>query len=130
MIVLDASALLEVLMNRPAADEILDRIFRAGESLHVPHILDVEILQVLRRYSCSGDLDPTRGEQAVQDLLDFPLNRYPHEPLLPRAWELRHNLTAYDAVYVALAEALDAPLLTRDAKLSSASGHAATITLV
>ncbi|MFQ5743421.1 MAG: type II toxin-antitoxin system VapC family toxin [Acidobacteriota bacterium] len=127
MIVLDASALLEVLLNRPPAEEILDRISGAGESLHVPHILDVEVLQVLRRYSLTGDLDPARGEEAVQDLLDFRLNRYPHEPLLPRVWELRHNLTAYDAVYVALAEALDAPLLTRDAKLASATGHAATI---
>ncbi len=130
MIVLDASALLEVLLNRPAAGAILDRISGEGESLHVPHILDVEVLQVLRRFSLSGNLDPTRGEEAVKDLLDFPLNRYPHEPLLARAWELRHNLTAYDAVYVALAEALDAPLITRDGKLASATGHAATISLL
>ncbi len=130
MIVLDASALLEVLLNRPAADAILERIAAPGESVHAPHLLDVEVLQVLRRYSSTGEMDPTRGEEAVQDLLDFPLTRYPHEPLLARAWELRDNLTAYDAVYVALAEALDAPLISRDRKLAAAAGHTATVFLV
>lgn len=130
MIVLDASALLEVLLNRPAAESILDRISGEDETLHAPHLLDVEVLQVLRRYSQSGDLDPERGDEAVNDLMDFPIVRYAHEPLLARAWELRHTMTAYDAVYVALAEALDADLITRDRRLASAKGHSATVSLV
>jgi len=130
LIVLDASAVLEVLLNRASAEGILARILSEGESLHAPHLLDVEVLQVLRRYSLAREIDPERGEEALQDFLDFPVQRYPHEPLLSRSWELRHNLTAYDAVYVALAEALKAPLLTRDRRLAASKGHTATISLI
>ena len=130
MIVVDASALLEVLLNTPAGTLIARRLFAEDETLHAPHLLDVEVAQVLRRYALAGDLDPDRGLQALEDLADFPLTRYPHDLFLPRIWELRHNVTAYDAVYIALAETLAAPLVTRDARLASAARRYAQIELV
>ena len=130
MIVVDASALLEVLLNTSAGSRVARRLFTQNETLHTPHLLDLEIAQVLRRYARTGELNPTRGLQALEDLADFPLTRYPHDLLLPRIWELRHNITAYDAAYVALAEALAAPLLTRDAAFASAPGHHAQIELI
>jgi predicted nucleic acid-binding protein len=129
MIVIDASALLEVLLRSPAAGGVEKWLFDPGQTLHAPHLLDVEVAQVIRRYAANGEIDSDRGRAAVADLADFPLHRYPHDLLLPRIWELRNNLTAYDAVYVALAEALDAPLLTRDRRLASAAGHDARIRL-
>jgi predicted nucleic acid-binding protein len=125
MIVVDASALLEVLLRTPSAGAIEERLFATGQSLHAPHLIDVEVTQVLRRYVNSGAIEPARGEAALMDLADFPIHRYPHDMLLRRIWSLRHNLTAYDAAYVALAEALDRPLLTRDHRLASAPGHEA-----
>ena len=124
MIVVDASALLESLLRTPAAEAIDERLFRAGQTLHAPHLIDVEVAQVVRRYAAVGDIDQERGRAALSDLDDFPLRRYPHGFLLPRMWALRHNLTAYDAAYVALTEALDAPLLTRDRRLAAAAGQA------
>ena len=129
MIVVDASALLEALLGTPAAGAVRARLFAPRETLHAPHLLDVEVAQVLRRYAAAGEIAPERGRAALADLGDLPLSRYPHEVLLPRVWELRNNLTAYDAVYVALAEALDAPLLTRDRRLAAAAGHRARIEL-
>ena len=85
---------------------------------------------MIRRYANSGEIEGERGREALADLADFPVRRYPHDLLLPRVWELRLNLTAYDAVYVALAEALDAELLTRDRRLVAAAGHQAWIILV
>jgi len=123
LIVVDASAVLEVLLQTPAATRVSQRMFAPGETLHAPHLLDVEIAQVLRRYARSGAISSDRGAEALEDLADLPLNRYPHFILLPRIWQLRHNLTAYDAAYLALAEALDAPLLTRDRALASARGR-------
>ena len=84
----------------------------------------------MRRYAAQGEIDARRGVQALSDLAAFPLRRYPHDLLLPRVWSLRHNLTAYDATYIALAEALDAPLLTRDERLAAAPGHSAQVLLV
>jgi len=130
MIVVDASALLEVLLRTPAAQAVEGRLFDPGETLHTPHLLDVEVAQVISRYAAKGEIDGERGGAALDDLAIFPLHRYPHDLLLPRVWELRNNLTAYDAVYVALAEALEAPLLTRDRRLAAAAGHCATIELV
>jgi predicted nucleic acid-binding protein len=130
MIVTDASALLEVLLWTPAAAAVEERLFDPGQTLHAPHLIDIEVAQVLRRYAASGQIEPGRCRDAVTDLSDFPLHRYPHDVLVPRVWELRHNLTAYDAVYVALAEALDALLLTRDRRLAAAPGHRAQIDLV
>ena len=130
MIVVDASALLEVLLRTPVAVAVEDRLLAPGETLHAPHLLDVEIAQVIRRYAANGEIDGERGRLALDDLADFPLQRYPHDLLLRRIWSLRHNLTAYDAVYVALAEALDAPLLTRDRRIAAAAGHRARVELV
>lgn len=130
MIVVDASALLEVLLNTPAGTLVARRLFAEDETLHAPHLLDVEVAQVLRRYALAGDLDPDRGLQALEDLADFPLTRYPHDLFLPRIWELRHNVTAYDAAYIALAETLAAPLVTRDARLATAARRYAQIELI
>ena len=102
---------------------------RRWPDAHAPHLLDVEVAQVIRRYAPNGEIDSDRGRAALADLADFPLHRYPHDFLLSRVWDLRNNLTAYDAVYIALAEALDAPLLTRDRRLAAAAGHHAQITL-
>jgi predicted nucleic acid-binding protein len=130
LIVVDASALLEVLLRTPAAKTIEARLFVPNQTLHAPHLLDVEVAQVIRRYAANGDIDGERGRTALADLADFPLQRYPHIWLLPRVWGLRHNITGYDAAYVALAEALDAVLLTRDKILAVAGGHHARIELV
>jgi predicted nucleic acid-binding protein len=123
LIVVDASAVLEVLLQTPAAARVSSRIFGVGETLHAPHLLDLEIAQVLRRYVRSGVISAHRGSEALTDLADLPLNRYPHVVLLPRIWQFRHNVTAYDAAYLALAEALDAPLVTRDRALASAGAR-------
>lgn len=130
MIVVDASAILEVLLITQAAQSIEDRIFSTTETLHAPHLLDLEVAQVLRRYCASEQMTPERGYQALSDLADFHIIRYPHDLFLYRIWELRHNVTAYDAAYLALAESLSAPLLTRDARLAAAPGHQARIELV
>ena len=126
----DASAMLEVLLNTPAGERIAERLFRRGETLHAPHLLDLEVAQVLRRYTVSGDLESQRGKQALEDLVDLPLSRYPHDVFLSRIWELRDNLTAYDAAYVALAEVLEAPIVTRDRALASPRIHRATVELI
>ena len=130
MIVLDASAVLEFLLRSRVGFEIEKRVFSPRETLHAPHLLDLEVAQVLRRYCASGEMDSERGKEAIEDLKDLPINRYPHNIFLHRVWELRHNMTAYDAVYIALAETLSAPLLTRDAHLASAPGHEALIELI
>jgi predicted nucleic acid-binding protein len=127
MIVVDASALVEVLLRTPAAEVVEKRLFDVREALHAPHLLDIEVAQVIRRYAATGEIDEERCGVALVDLGDFPLRRYPHGFLSPRVWELRNNLTAYDAVYVALAEALDAPLVTRDRRLAAATGHHARV---
>jgi len=127
VIVLDASAAIEWLLQSPAGVRIDKRIFSVSQSLHAPHLLDVEVAQVLRRYVREKTISEQRGEEALEDLGDLSLNRYPHDFLLPRVWKLRATLTAYDAVYIALAEVLDAPLLTCDNKIAFASGHNASI---
>ncbi|KPF97402.1 twitching motility protein PilT [Rhodopseudomonas sp. AAP120] len=117
-------------MRTPAARALEDRLFTQPETLHAPHLLDVEVAHVLRRYAAIGEIDGERGRAALVDFADTPVQRYPHEVLLPRIWQLRHNLTAYDAAYVALAEALDVPLLTRDKRLAAAAGHHARVEIV
>ena len=130
MIVADASVILEVLLRTDDAPRVEARLFAPLESLHAPHLLDVEVAQVLRRYAARGELVPTRGWAALELLSRFPITRYPHAPLLPRIWALRANLTAYDAAYVALAEGLGATLLTRDERVASAPGHRARVEVV
>lgn len=129
MIVVDASAVLELLLGGPAAAGSALRIAPPGESLHAPHLLDLEVAQVLRRYHRTGALDEARGSAALRDLLDLEIHRYAHDLFLPRIWELRDHVTAYDAAYLALAEALGAPLLTLDERLARARGHRARVEL-
>jgi len=129
VIVLDASAALDWLLQTSAGQRIEQRIYSRNESLHAPHLLDLEVGQVLRRLVREGAVSRQRADQAIEDLLDLRITRYPHFVLLPRIWQLRHNLSAYDAAYVVLAEKLGARLFTRDARLASASGHTATIEL-
>jgi predicted nucleic acid-binding protein len=127
VIVLDASVVLEVLLHTPVGRRVASRILDERRSLHAPHVLDLEVTQVLRRYERAGDLSLSRARAALDDLAGFALRRYPHDLLLRRIWELRANLTAYDAAYVALAEHLGAVLLTRDGRLAAAPGHRASV---
>jgi predicted nucleic acid-binding protein len=127
VIVPDASAILEVLLQTSAGAPLTGRLLNPEASLHVPHLVDLEVSQVLRRFVLRGDLDPQRAQQALDDHLALPLERYSHDLLVPRIWQLRTNLTAYDAAYVALAEALGATLLTRDARILRAPGHHAKV---
>ncbi len=113
----------------PDAEPIRERVESPGESVHVPHLLDVEVLNVLRRQTLRGILARERGATALQDLENIKMTRYSHAPLLRRIWDLRGNVTAYDAAYIALAEALDAPLVTRDTRLAQAPGNCATVEL-
>lgn len=130
MIVLDASALVELLLGTKRGRSIADRIADPGAGLHAPHLADVEIAQVLRRYVREGDLEADSAAAALEDLRSLDIERHAHEPLLDRVWALRENLTAYDAVYVALAEALDTTLLTCDARLARAPGISRRVELV
>lgn len=109
----------------PPAGGVEARVLTPEESLHVPHLIDLEVLQILRRYVLHEELEADRALEALQDFADLPLERYPHESFAQRIWELRHNLTAYDGAYVALAEVLGAPLLTADGPLARSSGHRA-----
>ena len=127
MIVLDASAAIEWLLQTIAGRQIERRIYSGQESLHAPYLLDLEVAQVLRRLERNGAISPSRADEAVRDFSDLRVSRYPHHILLPRIWELRLNLSAYDAAYVALAELLEAPILTRDARIGSAAGHSARV---
>jgi predicted nucleic acid-binding protein len=130
LIVLDASAAIEWLLQTPRGLRVDRRIFATSESLHAPHLLDVELTQALRRYVTVHGLSVSRAEEALQDLMDLRVQRYPHTPFLRRIWALRNNLTSYDALYVALAEALGAMLLTCDAKLAAAPGHRARVEVI
>ncbi len=129
MIVLDASAVIEWLTRTPTGAKIDQRIAPPTESLHAPHLLDLEVAQVLRRFVRDKTITEHRAKELLDDLADLRLRRYPHDLLLPRVWELRATLSAYDAVYVALAELLDAPLLSCDRRIASASGHHANVEL-
>jgi predicted nucleic acid-binding protein len=130
VIVVDASAIVDILLRVPSADAIAYRLFHSDDTLHAPHLLDLEVTQVLRRHEARRQAEPARCREALDDLARVALFRHPHDMLLPRIWELRNNLTAYDAAYVALAEMLDAPLLTRDQRLVGSTGHYARIDLV
>ncbi len=129
MIVLDASAAVDWLLQTVVGQRIEDRIYSRGESLHAPHLLDLEVAQVLRRLARELAVPPRRADQAIEDLLSLRVTRYPHFVFLPHIWRLRHNFSAYDAAYLALAEKLGATLITRDARLASASGRAVSIEL-
>jgi predicted nucleic acid-binding protein len=130
VIVVDASAALEVLRQTTAAQRIEARLFAPGETLHAPHLIDLEVVHVLRRYEARRLIDAQRGQEASDDLTAWPLTRYAHDLFLARIWALQHNLTAYDAAYEALAETLQVTLVTCDTRLAASAGHRATIAFV
>ncbi len=121
MLVVDASCLCEVVIGAPGADQIRERL-AAEVDQAAPHVVDVEVFGVIRREHLRGRLDPTAAAQAVEDLQAWPGERHGHRFLLGRAWELRDTVRGWDAMYVALAEALDATLLTADRRLAAATG--------
>lgn len=130
MIVVDASFGVEVVRRTPAGAAGLRRLFGEPRPYHVPHLFDLEIAHVLRRMVLAGETTPARGRAALDALVLLPLQRHAHTHLLERVWELRENVTAYDAVYVALAESLGATLLTADARLARAPGVRAEVEVI
>ena len=125
MLVVDASALTELLLGRTAGERVAVHLAEHRFDVHAPHLVDVEVLAALRRVVAAGAASAARAQEAFADLLDLPVERYPHDVLAPRIWELRENFSAYDAAYVALAEAVgDEPvaLLTADVRLARAVG--------
>ena len=129
-VVLDASAAIEFLLNTDAGGRVAARLLGDSEAVSVPHLIDLEIAQVLRRYVSRGVLSGERGSLALGHWRDFDVDRYPHEPFLARIWDLRANVSAYDAVYVALAETLSTVLVTGDRRLVRAPGVGTRIELV
>ncbi|MFT4100901.1 MAG: type II toxin-antitoxin system VapC family toxin [Burkholderiaceae bacterium] len=130
MIVLDASALVELILGSAAGHRVATRIADPAVGLHIPHLTDVEVAQVLRRYAAAGDIDDAAAANALADFRALDVQRHAHEPLLDRIWALRRNVTAYDAAYVALAEALDAVLLTCDGRLARGVRTTARVELI
>ena len=130
MIVLDASVALELILTTPDGTRAAARLREIEEPLQAPHLIDIEVLHVLRRIEGAGGITSARARTALGDFANLAIRRHEHAILTDRIWKLRANLTAYDAAYVALAEALDAPLLTLDARLARSKGHRARIELV
>ena len=129
MIVLDASAAVDWLLHTAPGQRIEHRIYSHSETLHSPHLLDLEVAQVLRRLAMERAISSRRAAEAIDDLSNLRITRYRHDVFLPRIWHHRNNLSAYDAAYVCLAESLAAPLITRDNRLAAAPGHSAKIEL-
>ncbi|HEV3229592.1 MAG TPA: type II toxin-antitoxin system VapC family toxin [Solirubrobacteraceae bacterium] len=130
MPVLDASVLVEYLAGGEHAEQARARVLSRDEAMWAPHLVDAEVGHVLRRAVLAGELRPATARAALVDLADFPLRRAGHVGLLQLAWALHSNLTFYDALYVALAEQLDMPLITLDSRLATASGVRAVIDVI
>lgn len=126
MLVIDASAVVDLLLEQPVNDRLRVRVAVADE-LHAPHLIDLEVLSVVRRLCAAGKLSGDAAGVALQHFGLLPISRYPHEPLRSRIWALRHELTVNDASYVALAEALQLPLITSDGRMARSHGHHATV---
>lgn len=126
MLVVDTSAVLEAIVAVDPAPGLIELLAGDGD-LHTPHLIDIEVLHALRRLNAIGELSEERASDARADFRELAMVRYPHVSLSNRIWELRHNLTAFDAAYVALAEALEVPLVTCDRRLSDAPGHTAEV---
>jgi predicted nucleic acid-binding protein len=128
LIVIDASAEVAILLNiGQGVEGIRSRIARPGETLHIPHLFEIEVLHALRSLTLRGTVSSERARLALDRLRNTRFVCYSHTALTERIWELRENFTAYDAAYIALAEALDAPLVTTDARLARASGIRAAV---
>jgi predicted nucleic acid-binding protein len=130
LIVIDASAAVELVLQTDRAPAIAARMSGSAQQLHAPHLVDIEVTQTLRRLLLAREMTPGRSEEALEDFGLLAIERHAHRPLLARIWALKTSLSAYDATYVALAEALASPLLTCDEKLARARGHHAQIELV
>jgi predicted nucleic acid-binding protein len=129
LLVVDTSAVLAALTASDRPPGLLERLTGDGD-LHAPHLIDTELLHALRRMTIGGQLTEDRAADARTDFADLALTRYPHQPLSDRIWQLRHNLTAYDGTFVALAEKLDTTLITCDSRLATAPGNNAQIELL
>ena len=131
MIVADASVVVDMLFGAgSSAGDSLAQRFARREAVCAPHLLDAEVGQALRRFALRGELSADRARASLDDLADLPIRRFPHTELLPRAFEFRANATIYDAIYLALAEALEVPLLSCDAALESIPGCAAAVEIL
>ncbi len=130
ILVLDASVVIDLILHRQPYYTDIAKALQQSKVLAAPHLLNIEVAQVLRRFVLQGDLTAKRAEQALTDFLDLPIHRYPHEALLLRAFALLHNLTAYDAMYVVLAEVLEATLLTRDTAMHNVPGVTVDVQLI
>lgn len=130
MIVIDASALTELLLQTDLGARVEGRIARDADNLHSPHLVDVEVLSALRRLVQTGEVAAARAADAIEDLALFRIVRYGHLDLAARAWELRQNVTAYDAMYLALAESLAATVITCDQRLAAAPRLRARIEVI
>lgn len=130
MIVVDASAVIELVLAKPSAGSTLERMYGRDGLTLAPELIEVEVLHVLRRLVLTEGLGPERAAAAIELFHDLPIRAVGHRALAMRIWELRYQLSAYDAAYVALAEALDAPLLTCDRRLANAHGHHARVELL
>lgn len=131
MIVADASIVVDVLLHPDsAAVHSLARRFARGEAICAPHLMDVEVGQTLRRFTLRGEISVVRAAESFDDLAGLSIRRYAHTELLPRAFELRSNVTMYDGVYLALAEMLNAPLLSCDAALADVPGCTAAVEIL
>jgi predicted nucleic acid-binding protein len=130
LIVIDASAAIELMLRTELGEKVEARALAPQERLYAPHLLDLEVAQVLRRLTQLKEITAARAQEALDDYAGLLVERAAHRDLLPRVWQLRDSMTAYDGAYIALAEALDAPLLTCDGKLARSRGHRAMIELL
>ena len=130
MIVVDASAVVEYLLGSPLGQDVREHIAPSSARVATPALLDIEVAQAVRGCYLGGLLEEARANKSIEHLANLNVARWPNAPLLPRVWSLRHNFTAYDAAYVALAESLDATLLTCDAALADNPAAGCNVQLV